>query len=283
MRIICVLVLSCLLSCSPAAPTTPAPAKGEATAKSADTGSPPFSEVTDPLEQIIGVWEVLKPGDFISSARLEFTRDGKLVFKGKVGETMMIKNGTFTIKGASLEMVIGPESDKKTETVQIKKLDNTSLIFSDKPGEFTEFKRISIVTRITLDDKVTKVEVASEEVEIDRGVQVKIKKSRTIQHDVGFETTARLESELEVKGGVWIAEVRARVKGEIGNKIGRKYSESETIEQEVSLDGNVNTKYKLVWIEKYRTGKSMIIEDGKRIELPFKFREGADLLVKAVK
>lgn len=237
----------------------------------------------DPREQLIGVWEALKPGDFISSATLEFTRDGKVVMKAKAGEKVLIRNGVFTTKGTSVEIVTGAESDKQTETVQIKKLNDTSLIFSDKSGKVEELKRISTITRITLDDKVTKVEVASEEVEIDRGVQVKIKKSRTIQHDVGFETTARLEIEIEAKGGLWLAEVRGQVKGEIGAKSGRKYTDSETVEQEVSLDGNINTKYKLVWIEKYRTGKSVIIQDGKQIDLPFKFREGADLLIKAVK
>lgn len=60
------------------------------------------------------------------------------------------------------------------------------------------------------------------------------------------------------------------------------FEESKTTSREIELRGD-GKPVKLVWIEQFRTGRSVVVINGKKHEFPFEFREGWDLQTREAK
>jgi hypothetical protein len=142
-----------------------------------------------------------------------------------------------------------------------------------------KLKGASSVAGIELDKDAVEVESSEEVVTIDKGVVVKIERSRTISHDAQFERSKVGTIEVGASGDIYIAKIEAQVRGQIGTKLGKAIQQSETFRQEVTLDGNVCQKYKITWYDKIRKG-TFTLGDGQTV--PFTFRESSQLKVTAV-
>ena len=158
-----------------------------------------------------------------------------------------------------------------------------------KPGsevviEYTFVERkptlISLfVTYITLDKTLKSVEVRESASIVAASDSPQVKKEEyTVKHTIGVQDGAKLET--EVKGKLWVIE--ASIKGQIERITNRTYEESKTTTREVIVPAN-GKKYKLVWLETYRTGKAITVINGKKHEIPFEFRDGWDLQTREVR
>jgi uncharacterized protein (TIGR03066 family) len=95
--------------------------------------------------KIVGVWIVIKSDDGTPPmTTIEFTRDGKLKVKTKVGDQTLTMEGTYKLEGDKLTvtLITPDEKDKEvTDTVTITKLTDKELITKDQKGKVDEFKR----------------------------------------------------------------------------------------------------------------------------------------------
>jgi hypothetical protein len=132
------------------------------------------------------------------------------------------------------------------------------------------------VASIRLDAEVETAQTASEEVSVPPGVTIKVKRSRTIEHTVDIDW--------HISGGINIDSgfkpiISASIRGEIGQSQGRAYRETETLEYEVALSGEITTRYRLTWTDVWRKGVAEFRMDSTTQALPFRFREWTKLEV----
>src|SRR5262249_13385893 len=127
-------------------------------------------------------------------------------------------------------------------------------------------------------------EASSESVDAPPGVVTEFKKSRTITREVHYSTKIGLGAETEAKlAGALLAvkgELAGRVRGSIEKEMGEKFTDSETREQTVRIDGDKLPKARILWIDTYRTGTVQVIQDGRTYSVPFQFPVGTKLVIR---
>jgi hypothetical protein len=132
-------------------------------------------------------------------------------------------------------------------------------------------------TKITFDATLERTQVASEEVHVPRGVNIKVKRSRTIEHTIEIGMRHSGTDKVDVGSGQILT---LSIQEEIEHSCGQSYQRSETIEYEIELSGDVTNSYALIWTEMWRRGFAEI-QDGSHItKTPFRYRERAELEVK---
>jgi hypothetical protein len=129
---------------------------------------------------------------------------------------------------------------------------------------------------VYIDAEIETMKAATERVQVPQGVTAKVRRSRTIEHSVNLTTTESLEAS---STQVYTEFLSQTVKNEIEQKSGRGYSESETLEYEVELDGSKGTSYTLLWIDSFCTGTIEFSHSDRIDRVPFRFRTQTDLQV----
>src|SRR5262245_22483907 len=82
---------------------------------------------TDTAKLLVGVWELTKGEDAPPGATVEFTRDGKMKMRAKVGEKDLAIDGTYKVEGKSIATALSFGGKIKKETSKIKTLTKTEL------------------------------------------------------------------------------------------------------------------------------------------------------------
>jgi hypothetical protein len=135
-------------------------------------------------------------------------------------------------------------------------------------------KSTSIVT--ILENDREEEAVATEYIDTPPGTSITVRRSRNIQHTISLED--RVTGGLSV--GFNITQViDASIKTEIERKTGRSFTQSETVEHEVTLSGEYSNKYTLCWVDIWRKGIVEVHQNEKVQVLPFKIRESTVLRV----
>jgi hypothetical protein len=129
--------------------------------------------------------------------------------------------------------------------------------------------------KLTFDPNRTRRHTATEVVKVPPGVIITIRRSRTIEHSVEIGHSTHKEVEAGLRNTV-IAEVRKAIE-----KVHmRKYQETETVECEVTLNGDKANQYALVWYDVLLTGKvDLKVGWLKKIVLPVEFRQATEIEV----
>lgn len=153
--------------------------------------------------------------------------------------------------------------------------------FSTSPlSHYFESLKVDYSLVVSLEPHPERIEAAAEEIRVPAGVNVNVKRSRTIKRVVELlESTTdggRVEAGLKV-GQLEI--IKATIHSEIQRQTGRRFEETETIEHEVSLSGEKSEAYRLVWADLLRNGVVEIHESGQIRLVPFCFREQTELQV----
>lgn len=93
--------------------------------------------------KILGIWEVTKSDDGTPpGTTIEFTKDGKLKVKTKVGDETLTMEGDYKLVGNKLTLTIKtPDGMESTENETITKLTSKELALKDEKGQIDEFKR----------------------------------------------------------------------------------------------------------------------------------------------
>jgi len=99
---------------------------------------------SDNAKLIVGKWECTKgePGTLPVGTPVEFTKDGKIILMFKMGNDEMKFEGTYKLSGDKFDMIFKMGDQEHTQTITIKKLDDTSMSTSDKDGKVVELKRV---------------------------------------------------------------------------------------------------------------------------------------------
>jgi hypothetical protein len=132
---------------------------------------------------------------------------------------------------------------------------------------------------ISIEKMPISVQAQSETVKLPRGAVFKTKKSRTI--DRSIELVQTNESNVKTNSSL-LPSIQQDIQKLVNKKFGQSLKQSETIDQEITLDGNIHQEYKIVWYDKIRRGRINFIESGKTIQIPFQFREWSELRIEAV-
>lgn len=127
---------------------------------------------------------------------------------------------------------------------------------------------------VHLEDAEERVPAARETVMVPRGVTVKVKRARTVEHTV--EVDWSVTGELRVEAG-FKQLLSGSIRGEISRKQGRSATESESMEYEVELKGETCEQYQLSWSDIWRKGIVEFQHKGRTLFAPLRFRERAEL------
>jgi uncharacterized protein (TIGR03066 family) len=98
-------------------------------------------EKKDNAKLLVGTWEVTKSFDKgpAVGATVEFTKDGKVMVKTKVEDKDVDREGTYTVDGDKLTLVM---KDKESKTIlSIKKISDTELVTENDDKKSVELKR----------------------------------------------------------------------------------------------------------------------------------------------
>ena len=124
-------------------PTTPPPeaAPPTRTAESVDPDADRYEGIQQySLKKIVGVWEAAK-GDLPKGSTVEFTKDGKLKLTLKVEDKTLTADGSYTVDGEKVNVVLKFEGQEQKQTLKIKTLTDKMLVTIDEKGMEDEFTR----------------------------------------------------------------------------------------------------------------------------------------------
>jgi uncharacterized protein (TIGR03066 family) len=96
----------------------------------------------DTAKKLVGVWEITNNKEAPPGATIEFTRDGKLMMRAKVGEKELKFDGTYELKDQTIVSKVSFAGKTKTESNKIKKLTEKELVIVDEQGKVEEYKRV---------------------------------------------------------------------------------------------------------------------------------------------
>lgn len=116
-------------------------------------------------------------------------------------------------------------------------------------------------------------EVASEIIEIPTGAVFRIKRARSIDHTVDLQLDTAIHGELSLDVLSWL---RASVQGQVERTVGHGFKESETIEHEITLDGNKGRRYKLTWHGNFLVGTAKLKQNSIEESIPFRIKISED-------
>ncbi len=132
------------------------------------------------------------------------------------------------------------------------------------------------VININIEPDEIKSQAASEVIDIPKGVTIRVKRTRTVEHTISIEWSATIAG----KGEIGIKQlVSASIQGEIQRVKGYESQQSETMEYEVTLDGDKHTQYKLIWMDVWLKGIAEIQDGNINHQQLFQFRDRAELKV----
>ena len=93
-------------------------------------------------EKIVGTWEVTKAGsDLPEGSTIEFTKDGKLILSGKMGDQEFKMEGTYKLEGDKFDFTLKMGDQEHSDQITIKKLNDTTLSTANKEGKAVELTR----------------------------------------------------------------------------------------------------------------------------------------------
>ncbi len=142
-----------------------------------------------------------------------------------------------------------------------------------KPPVHTQEKQ---VVKINIEPNEVKSQAASEIIGVPKGVIVKVKRVRVVEHSVNIEWSSAITG----KGEVGIKQlVSASIQGEIQRVKGYVLQQTESMEYEITLDGEKHTQYQLIWMDVWLKGVAEIQETANSYQQPFQFRDRAELKV----
>jgi len=176
------------------------------------------------------------------------------------------------------------ERDISSTTNKPVALDKSPILsekMADNPIAPAEQKSISHaqekqVVKINIEPSEIKSQAASEVVNVPKGVVVKVKRVRIVEHSVNIEWSSAITG----KGEVGIKQlVSASIQGEIQRVKGYALQQTESMEYEITLDGEKHPQYQLVWMDVWLKGIAEIQEGINSYEQPFQFRDRAELKI----
>ena len=130
-----------------------------------------------------------------------------------------------------------------------------------------------------MDSEEERVSAATEAVHVPKGVKIRVKRSRVVEHTVEVDWTVGGEASIEVG---FKSIVSGSIRGEVSQKQGRTTTESETVEYEVEIDGDQSSSYTLRWTDIWCKGLAEFIHGGAIRRVPFRYRDRSELEVLAV-
>jgi len=97
----------------------------------------------DYAKLIVGKWEVTKTEGMgpAEGTLIEFTKDGKLVLKGKMGDQEINLEGTYKVDGDKFDFALKFGDQEHKDTITIKKIDGDTMSTANKEGHTVEMKR----------------------------------------------------------------------------------------------------------------------------------------------
>jgi uncharacterized protein (TIGR03066 family) len=93
-------------------------------------------------DKLVGVWEVTKGDSLPVGAKLELTKDGKIMLVVKVEEKTIKLEGTYKVEGdKKFKATLKQGGKESTETLEITKLTDKELVIKDEKGKVDSFKK----------------------------------------------------------------------------------------------------------------------------------------------
>ncbi len=136
----------------------------------------------------------------------------------------------------------------------------------------TEDDQISV----HLESELERITAVTEDVHVPPGVNIIVKRSRTIEHSVEIDWSIAGEGCLDIG----IKQILGgSIRSEIIKKQGHSHKESETIGYEIRLNGETSSQFKLVWTDVWRKGTAQFTYKGVTRFAPFRFKEQTELEV----
>jgi uncharacterized protein (TIGR03066 family) len=98
---------------------------------------------TTTAKKLVGVWEVTKSKDAPPGATVEFTSNGKMMLRAKLGDKTLAIDGTYVVKDNKIVATLTFQGKTKTDTGKIRKLTATELSVEDEKGDVENYKRLT--------------------------------------------------------------------------------------------------------------------------------------------
>ena len=94
-----------------------------------------------PEAKVVGTWEVSK-GKAPKGARMQFTRDGKVIATFKEGGKEVKQEASYTVDGSTLKMKMKRGGKERTRTIKIISVDAREMVLEGPDGDRMTFQRV---------------------------------------------------------------------------------------------------------------------------------------------
>jgi len=95
----------------------------------------------DTAVKLVGVWEVTKSKGPLGGT-VEFTKEGKIRIRIKIKDKNVEIDGSYKLENEKIIATLNFGGKSKTDSLKIKKLNDTELHIEDEKGMTEEFKRL---------------------------------------------------------------------------------------------------------------------------------------------
>jgi hypothetical protein len=141
-------------------------------------------------------------------------------------------------------------------------------------------KPVTTVLRgVTIDPEPATKEVKTKIIETPAGIEREYEISQTIERTVSFSKTFTTEYGGKVDLPLIGGEIRKKIESE--EKV--TFKQSETVRQNLKINGTLTPKVKVIWVESGKTGTATVVIDGKEMQVPFSLPVELDPKITVIK
>jgi uncharacterized protein (TIGR03066 family) len=91
--------------------------------------------------KLVGTWEVSK-GKAPKGARMQFTKDGKMIVTFKEGDKEVKHEASYTVDGSTIKMKVKRGDKERTRSIKIVSVGARELVLEGPDGESMTLKRV---------------------------------------------------------------------------------------------------------------------------------------------
>jgi uncharacterized protein (TIGR03066 family) len=93
--------------------------------------------------KLVGTWEAESGKGLPKGAKVQFTKDGKVIINAKRDAKEMRIEGTYKVEGNTLKVTTKREDKERTQELKVTKVDDKQLVLEDPKGDAVTFKKAS--------------------------------------------------------------------------------------------------------------------------------------------
>ncbi|MBI1830410.1 MAG: hypothetical protein HYR84_03055 [Planctomycetes bacterium] len=135
------------------------------------------------------------------------------------------------------------------------------------------------LAQVTLAQDFRKIQRERKMIDVPPGEKLKVKLARTVEHKIAFKSAGQAVTDRQL--GIPLS-ITATIKSRLADALNRPWTNTTTIEEEITLEGATGRRYEIIWYDHIRTGVAAHHDNGLPARQDFEVTESASYELRTI-